>query len=152
MIGKIIVLDANILIRAALGIKVRDLITDYAPFIRFITPDVAWIDAHTYVPALLQKRGISHSANLTLNLLETLVDTLEPAHYGEYKTVALKRIAQRDADDWPILASAMALNCPIWTEDLDFFGTGIATWTTDRVHLYFDEPGHIHSPQPEPGQ
>ena len=26
--------------------------------------------------------------------------------------------------------------CPVWTEDTDFFGTGIATWTTDRVELY----------------
>jgi hypothetical protein len=24
----------------------------------------------------------------------------------------------------------------VWTEDADFFGTGIATWTTDRVELY----------------
>ncbi|MCA0306243.1 MAG: hypothetical protein LCH87_02525 [Actinobacteria bacterium] len=29
------------------------------------------------------------------------------------------------------------LNCPIWTET-DFFGTGILTWTTDRVQLYLD--------------
>jgi hypothetical protein len=25
---------------------------------------------------------------------------------------------------------------PIWTEDTDFFGCGVATWTTDRVELY----------------
>ncbi|MBK6595685.1 MAG: nucleotide-binding protein, partial [Burkholderiales bacterium] len=26
----------------------------------------------------------------------------------------------------------------VWTEDADFFGTGVATWTTDRIALYFD--------------
>ena len=30
----------------------------------------------------------------------------------------------------------MALGCPVWTEDADFFGTGVATWTSDRVALY----------------
>ena len=42
----------------------------------------------------------------------------------------------RDADDWPVLACAMCLGGPIWTEDADFFGTGIATWTTDRVEIF----------------
>ncbi len=30
----------------------------------------------------------------------------------------------------------LVLDCPIWTEDSDFFGTGVATWTTDRIHLF----------------
>jgi predicted nucleic acid-binding protein len=50
--------------------------------------------------------------------------------------VARKRIHRRDEDDRPILASALAPGCPIWTEDTDFFGRGVATWTTDRVELY----------------
>jgi len=45
------------------------------------------------------------------------------------------RIESRDPDDWPILATALALECPIWTEDQDFFGAGVPTWTTDRVEL-----------------
>ena len=45
-------------------------------------------------------------------------------------------MAARDMDDWPIAAVAMTLDLPIWTEDKDFFGSGIATWTTDRVELY----------------
>ena len=39
-------------------------------------------------------------------------------------------------EDWPVLACALALECPIWTEDRDFFGTGVATWTSDRVELF----------------
>jgi hypothetical protein len=54
---------------------------------------------------------------------------------------ALARIGQRDAHDWPVLACALLLSCPIWTEDHDFFGTGVATWTTALVELYFTEPG-----------
>ena len=57
------------------------------------------------------------------------------------KPAALTRIGPRDPDDWPILACALALNCPIWTEDKDFFGTGVATWTTALVELYLTERG-----------
>ena len=42
----------------------------------------------------------------------------------------------RDLDDWPIVATALTLDCPIWTEDKDFFGSGMPTWTTDRIHLF----------------
>ena len=52
--------------------------------------------------------------------------------------LARQRIARRDEDDWPVLACALALDCPIWTEDTDFFGCGVATWTTDRVELYLE--------------
>ena len=37
------------------------------------------------------------------------------------------------------VATAMEMGCPIWTEDTDFFGCGVATWTTDRVEFYLAE-------------
>jgi len=32
-----------------------------------------------------------------------------------------------------MIATALAFECPIWTEDTDIFGTGIAVWTTRYV-------------------
>ncbi|WP_237576071.1 PIN domain-containing protein [Mycetohabitans sp. B8] len=26
----------------------------------------------------------------------------------------------------------------MWTEDADFFGTGVATWTTNRIQFYLN--------------
>ena len=49
---------------------------------------------------------------------------------------ARKRLGARDLEDWPILASALALGCPIWTEDTDFFGCGVATWTSNRIEIF----------------
>ena len=138
MTGKAIVVDANILIRAVLGTRVREIIAANAASVRFFAPDVAWLDARTYLPALLLKRRVNHSSMATLDSLETLIESVSHDQYAEFKATALKRISSRDADDWPIIASAMALACPIWTEDRDFFGTGIATWTTERIHLYFE--------------
>jgi predicted nucleic acid-binding protein len=56
------------------------------------------------------------------------------------RAAALARIGRRDPRDWPVLACALLLDCPVWTEDRDFFGTGVATWTTALVDLYFTDP------------
>ncbi len=137
MNGKAIVLDANILIRAVLGKRVRELILEHAATIKFFAPDVAYADARKYLPALLDKRGVNSAAAMTvLDALEAVVLPLDFDLYASLKPQALQRIVLRDADDWPVLACAMTIGCPVWTEDADFFGTGVATWTSDRVALY----------------
>jgi hypothetical protein len=53
-----VVLDANILIRAILGRRVQQLIDTHAGRgVRFFSPDVAFDDAEKYLPLLLKKRG-----------------------------------------------------------------------------------------------
>jgi predicted nucleic acid-binding protein len=137
MSDRAIVLDANILIRAVLGKRVRELIVHNTERVQFFSHDVAYADARKYLPALLEKRGVnSASAMAVLDALESIVLPLELGVYVGFKTQALERIALRDADDWPVLACAMAIGCPVWTEDADFFGSGVATWTSDRVELY----------------
>lgn len=137
MNNKAIVLDANILIRAVLGKRVRELIVENATTVKFFAPEVAYADARKYLPALLEKRGISSDAAMSvLDALESIVQPLEFELYAGLQQQALQRIALRDADDWPILACAMMMGCPVWTEDADFFGSGVATWTSDRVALY----------------
>ena len=56
--------------------------------------------------------------------------------YADFRAEAQLRLRGRDEEDWPFVALALTLNCPIWTEDQDFFGSGVPTWTTDRVELY----------------
>jgi len=55
MSDRAIVLDANILIRAVLGKRVRELLLDNAARVQFFSPDVAYADARKYLPALLEK-------------------------------------------------------------------------------------------------
>lgn len=137
MSNKAIVLDANILIRAVLGKRVREILIEHAATVKFFAPDVAYADARKHLPALLTKRGISSSAAIkVLDGLESIVQTIDFELYAGQRQQALQRIAVRDADDWPVLACAMTIGCPVWTEDADFFGTGVAIWTTDRVELY----------------
>lgn len=73
-----------------------------------------------------------------LTSLKSLVQVVDKNIYQERADEAQQRIKIRDIHDWPVIASALTLNCPIWTEDQDFFGTGIPTWTTDRIYLFFE--------------
>ena len=137
MTQRAIVLDANILIRAVLGQRVRQLITDHAADASFFAPDSAYAEAREPLPSLLEKRGVSADAALaTLGALDNVVRTIDAELYQPLQQQALARIGERDPDDWPALACALFLKCPVWTEDADFFGTGVATWTTSRVKLY----------------
>jgi len=71
-----------------------------------------------------------------LNEIRLLVQPVDRELYQEHEQVAQERMSARDIEDWPVVAVAILLGIPIWTEDQDFFGSGVATWTTDRVELY----------------
>jgi hypothetical protein len=55
--GRGLVLDANILIRAALGTRVRSLLETYEDLADFYAPDVCFDDAREYIPQVLTSRG-----------------------------------------------------------------------------------------------
>ena len=135
--GKGLVLDANILIRAALGTRVRSLLETYEDSIDFYAPDVCFEDAGEYIPRVLGSRGEDPEVGLAvLRQMEALVQPVDRALYRDFEQLARERMAARDIADWPVVAVALMRNVPIWTEDQDFFGSGIATWTTDRVEMY----------------
>lgn len=136
-----LVLDANILIRAVLGTQVRNLILEYDGNVLFFTPQVCIDDARRYLPDLLASRGVDPALAIALlDGLLTYIQPLEAEWLEEYGAVAKARLAGRDPDDWPVLAAALALSCPIWTQDADFFGVGVATWTSEHVIGYLKNP------------
>jgi len=140
MSNRALVLDANILIRAVLGIRVRRIVENYADGVSFFVPELALSEAQGYPATLVTRRGGDPAKALRLlDAMVGLVETVSPDIYGQYETEARKRLGSRDPDDWPILASALALGCPIWTEDTDFFGGGVATWTSNSVEIFLGD-------------
>ena len=130
-------LDANILIRAALGKRVHALLRAYEDSVAFYTPDVCFEDAREYIPQVLSSRGDDpETGAAVLDQIRLLVQPVDEALYRDFEQLARERMVARDVEDWPIVAVALLLKIPVWTEDRDFFGSGIATWTTDRVELY----------------
>ena len=135
-----LVLDANTLIRAVLGRRVRGLLAQYGNRVEFFAPDAAFAEAREHLPSILERRKVPVAPALQyLESLCGLIQTVERETYGGFEATAHLRLRGRDLNDWPILATALALRCPIWTEDTDFFGCGVATWTTDRVELYLSD-------------
>ncbi len=133
-----IVIDANILIRAVMGRRVRHLIETYsAKGIRFLAPETVFSEAEKYLPALLATRGKSTSdVTAGIEYFRTVIEPVDHDFYSMFEAEARQRLAGRDEEDWPVLATALGLACPVWTEDKDFFGTGIAVWTTSRVEIF----------------
>ncbi|MDN5907045.1 MAG: PIN domain-containing protein [Staphylococcus equorum] len=137
MSAKSIVLDANIIIRAVLGVRVRNLLIQHHQDVDFFVPDVCLSDAHKYIPQIFEKRRMPiGSAIEMLDELKIIFNVVELDVYNQHCDEAKERMKDRDLDDWPIVATALVLDCPIWTEDKDFFGSGMSTWTTDRIHIF----------------
>ena len=62
-----IVLDANILIRAVLGQRVGQLLDHSQQGIRFYAPETAYAEAEEYLPTLLRKKGKPAPISLLLS-------------------------------------------------------------------------------------
>lgn len=138
--SKRIVLDANILVRAVLGTKVSTLLYDYSDSTEYFTTQHCFDEARKHLPAVLKRRGGDPKKALeSLDLLEKTVYAVESAFYELLYDEAYERIGKRDINDWPLVALALQLDCPVWTEDQDFFGTGLAVWNTQTVHLYLSK-------------
>lgn len=139
MTSKMIIVDANILMRAVLGVRVLELIMEFTPTTQFFAPAICFDDARYYLPSILTKRGVDVSlAMRVLSELEKTFQIIQEDELHSLEKIARTRLRQRDENDWPILAAALLLNCPIWTEDQDFFGVGVATWTTANVRLFLE--------------
>ncbi len=52
---RLLVLDANILVRAVLGRRVLSLLEIYNDRVHFLTPEVAYASARAYLPQILIK-------------------------------------------------------------------------------------------------
>jgi predicted nucleic acid-binding protein len=131
-----LVLDANILVRAVLGTRVQ-LLHDYEDSVSFFTPELCFEEARRSLVAVSAARELDMGTLLAaLDQVAATVEAIDAGLYEAHAESARARIAARDFSDWQILAAALLLNCPIWTEDRDFFGSGVAIWTTNNVEVY----------------
>ena len=134
--AKSLVLDANILIDAVLGTRVLAILEAFEDEVTFFSPDVCVSDAGRNISEICKKHGFDELLALRiLKRVERIVEVAEQRTYTKEQRDALERIQDRDPDDWPVIAVALSLNLPIWTEDRDFFGCGVATWITNTVEI-----------------
>ena len=86
-------------------------------------------------------RAVTGTSFFTIRVgyLREIIEPVSAEIYATFEGDAQLRLRGRDDDDWPVLASALALACGVWTEDADFFGTGIVVWTTNRIEIFLHE-------------
>lgn len=72
-----------------------------------------------------------------LEAVEANVVVLDAAIYAAVEDEGRAR-SLRDPKDWPVVATALALAAAIWTNDNDFLGTGVPTWTTESLQRWLD--------------
>ena len=108
MLRKALVLDANILIRAVLGQRVRRIFEVHAESIWFFLPETAYAEAEEHLAALVVKRGGDPAKALAaLKAMAALARILGDDLYGDFEAEARKRLGTRDPEDWPILAAPL---------------------------------------------
>jgi predicted nucleic acid-binding protein len=132
-----LVIDANIVIRAVLGVKVRELIERYCDTVAFYVAEPNFEEAAEYLGELAANRGLKEDVwRQSLQTVMAAIQLVPVEELAPVEAEAKERIGRRDEDDWPALAAALRFDCPIWTEDEDFFGSGVATWTTSTVEIF----------------
>lgn len=129
-----LIVDANILIGAILG-KSLPLIAEIASRDTvLLVPLRMMIEARSIVadPARVPVEG----AMDRLILIESTVTLLDPNHYEHEEDRARERLTEAGQNDWPILAAALALEAPVWSNDKHLWGTGIAVWLTRNIRFW----------------
>jgi len=97
MPSRAVVIDANILVRAVLGKRVREVIERYAGQVTFFVPEVAYAEAEEHLPALVIKRdGDPEKALKFLRSMRGLVELIGSEVYGEFEGDARERIGGRE--------------------------------------------------------
>ncbi|MBX7159398.1 MAG: nucleotide-binding protein, PIN domain-containing protein [Acidimicrobiia bacterium] len=96
------------------------------------------------IAAFVRRRGLAAAigeelSQLCIDAIETNVVVLDEAIYSALEDEARAR-SLRDPADWPVVATALALSADIWTNDNDFLGTGVGTWTTETLRAWLGRP------------
>ncbi len=139
-----LVVDTSVLLGELLRRAGRDRLGDDR--LELFLPERMWAEMHVELPrqitAFVRRRGLHTAvgdelARLCLDALDANVTILDEAVYSAAEDEARAR-SLRDPGDWPVVAAALALSAAIWTNDNNFLGTGVATWTTETLQLWLE--------------
>lgn len=139
-----LVVDTSVLVGELLREKGRSRLGDDR--LELFLPEQMWAETRVELPrriaAFVRRRSIDPDVGeqltrLCFDAVEANVVILDAAISSALEDEARAR-SLRDPGDWPVVASALALSAGIWTNDNDFLGTGIATWTTESLQVWLD--------------
>jgi len=123
-----LVVDANPIISALLGGAALQVF--WSPSLKeLVTTQFTINEVLPYLSRLAKKISVPEALlRLELDLLPLTI--YEKDFYQGQITEATTRIGDRDPKDVDVLALALTLGYPLWSNDHDFEGTGIVLFTT----------------------
>lgn len=130
--------DANPLMAALLGGQAAEILERCS--FEFLTTERTIWEVRKYFPLLATRTGLTETV-----LLETLerlpIATVPPEQYHHALPGARALIERRDPKDVEILALALGMQIPLWSNDRDFEGMRGLTWwrTEDLVQHYLPD-------------
>jgi predicted nucleic acid-binding protein len=130
--AQVIVLDANILVSAIIGVQTKRVLE--AAIERGVTLGIPAPQILESSRVLIDKLGVAvEKAQVGLEAVTAIVTPLGREFYGAKEDAARQRLHQRAQPDWPVLAAALTIDGGIWTHDRDFFGTGVPVWSSRNL-------------------
>jgi predicted nucleic acid-binding protein len=125
------VADANVLLSAVIGGRAA-LVLRHEQVEQVFTPASAYDEVFEYLAPLAKKKRL-HLDTLLLALAALPVTVVDRSEYEHHLAEAKRRMAKRDPDDVDVLALALDLNLPVWSNDNDFEDAGVDWQTTAEL-------------------
>ena len=126
-----LVADANVLLSAVIGGQGRTVL-EHPGVESVVTAAATFQEVREYAGQLAQKKRLD--LDLVLLAVATLPVTIVPKEqHQDALPRARKKIVKRDPDDVEILALALHLGWPLWSNDNDFEVAGIEWYTTAEL-------------------
>ncbi len=123
--------DANVLLSALIGGRAK-LVLNHAQISGIFTTEHTFAEVEEYALILAGKKRLP-SDILLLALAALPVTIVGRTQYANSMSEAARRIEPRDPDDVDLLALALHLKIPVWSNDRDFENLHVDLFTTERL-------------------
>jgi predicted nucleic acid-binding protein len=100
--------------------------------VEIVSPRPVLDEVRAYLPVLADRYAILPQA-LESQFQLLAVRSVDPVFYRRQIPEARRRMKFRDPDDVDLLALALALRVPVWSNDGDFSAVRVAWYTTARL-------------------
>lgn len=128
----ILVVDANVLVRMVVGERAhRDAEEAIGRGVEFMTT-ARQLDEAAGVLAGVFKLEPADIVEQVLQVVGLMAVT-DVEGYAHFRIEAEARLRSRARDDWHVLATALSFMAGIWSDNRDFFGTGVAVWSSYNI-------------------
>lgn len=122
--------DSNVLLSSVAGKAALKVFTQTQ--VDVVTTEFNYLEVLEYIPVMADKYGLETS------LLESQLKLLplkkfSKEFYRREWEEAYRKIGRRDPDDVHLLALALALRVPVWSNDNDYKGCGVQVFTTAEI-------------------